>query len=130
MPEVRWFPREENRSLKRIYALALLALPPVVAVSAFWGPDHAASAFTGGALILLCGLWTHAGIKGLFSPNPKKMRRRIWWRVVWRYLLLGLALYAILQAPWLRLGSFIAGLSLFVPAILVESIIGIFSPES
>lgn len=116
--------------MRRIYALALISLPVVVAVCAFWGLDHAAGAFSGGVLILLCGLWTHAGIHGVFSPNPRKMRRRLWLKLTWRYLLLAVALYAILQAPWLKAGSFIVGLSLFVPALLLESIIGLIARES
>ena len=130
MVHIRLFPDEENRTLKRVFLIAAATLPVAVAVSAFWGWRHAASAFTGGALILLCGFWTYAGIKGIFSPSPKKMRRRLWWRLGWRYLLLALALYAILQAPWLRAGSFVVGLSLFVPAVLIESIIGLTARES
>ena len=52
------------------------------------------------------------------------MRRRFWLSLTWRYLLLAVALYAMLQAHWLRAESFIVGLSLFVPAMFIEAVIG------
>ncbi len=117
------FPDEGMPALRRIFGVALVCLPIVLIAAALWGLEHAASALSGGLLILLCGLWTHAAVTGAFSISPKSMKRRLWWRIGWRFLLLAITLYAILQAPWLRLESFIAGLSLFVPAVLIETAI-------
>jgi hypothetical protein len=117
------FPEESNPVLRRVYLFALAMLLPVTLISALWGVDYAASALAGGLLILLCGLWTHAAVKGVFSVSARKMKRRLWWRVAWRFILLAITLYAILHAPWLRLTTLIAGLSLFVPAIMLELIV-------
>ncbi len=120
MSPIRFFPEEENPALRRIFAIALICLPPVAGVAALWGLEQAASALAGGALILLCGLWTHAAVRGGFGVGPKRMKRRLWWRVGWRFLLLAVALYAILRAPWIRPESLVAGLSLYFPAVLIE----------
>ena len=123
MRSVRFFPAEKDPALRRIFAAALVCLPIVAAGAAFWGVEHLAGASAGGLLILLCGLWTHAAVRGGFAISTKKMKHRLWWRIGWRFVLLAVGLYAILQAPWLRLESFIAGLSLFLPAVLVETAI-------
>lgn len=115
--------------MRRIFGLALLALPLVVGATALWGLEHASSALAAGLLVLLCGLWTHAGVKAGSAAGSRRRFRRLWWGVAWRFLLLASALYAILQAPWLKLGSFIAGLSLYVPAILIEAAIEMRPPE-
>ena len=120
---VRFFPEENNPTLRRVGLGAFVLLPVIVAAASPWGPASAASAFAGALLMLLCGLWTHAAVKGQLFISPKRMRRKLWWRIAWRFILLGVALYAILQAPWLRLEPLIAGLSLFFPAILVNLII-------
>ena len=117
---IRLFPEERDRTLRRVFVAAIALFPLVVAGAAFWGLESAASAAAGGLLILLCGLWTHAAVRGQIGISAKRMRRRIWWRAGWRFGLLAVGVYAILHAPWLRLEPFIAGLSLFFPAILVE----------
>jgi hypothetical protein len=120
------FPLETEGTLRRTFLVALLLLPAVTAASALWGIEHSASAFSGGLIVLLCALWTHAAVKGAFAADPKRLQRRLWWRVSWRFVLLAVTLYAILQAPWLHLESFIAGLSIFLPAIIVELIVEFF----
>ena len=117
---IRLFPQERDKTLRRVFVAAMVMLPVVTAGSAFWGFESAASAAAGALLILLCGIWTHAAVRGQIGISTKRTRRRIWWRAGWRFALLAIGVYAILQAPWLRLVPFIAGLSLFFPAILVE----------
>jgi len=124
---MNFFPEETDRTLRRTYIAALALLPVVTGGAAFWGLGHAASALTGGLLILLCGLWTHGAVKGVYTISQKRMRRRLWWRVSWRFVLLAITLYAILQAPWLQLEPFIAGLSIFLPAIVVELVFEFFA---
>ena len=121
MKGVRFFPEEKDTALRRIYVAAIVCLPIVAAGAAFWGVEHFASASAGGLLILLCGLWTHGAVRGGFAISTTKMKRRLWWRIGWRFVLLVVGLYAILQAPWLQLESFAAGLSLFIPAVLIET---------
>ena len=123
MSPIRFFPEEENPALRRVFAVALICLPPLAGAAALWGPEQAASALAGGVLILLCGLWTHAAVRGGFGVGPERMKRRLWWRVGWRVLLRAVALYAILRAPWIRLESLVAGLSLYFPAIVIETAI-------
>jgi hypothetical protein len=127
---MNFFPEETDSTLRRIYSVASALLPVVTAAAAYWGLEHAASAASGGLIVLLCGLWTHAAVKGGFSTSPKRMKRRLWWRIGWRFILLAITLYAILRASWLHLEPFIAGLSIFVPAIVVELFIELFAKKA
>jgi|GEM_PF-5841369 len=130
MPKVTLLPAGLQPALKRVLVMALVALPVVIAAAAPFGPEHAAGAAAGGLLILLCGLWTLAAVAGLAGDEAAGMLKKLWLRLAWRFVLLGAALYAILQAPWLRLESFIAGLSLFVPAVAIEAAIELTAPKS
>jgi len=124
---MNFFPEETDITLRRTYIAALALLPVVTGGAAFWELGHAASALTGGLLILLCGLWTYGAVKGVYVIGQKRVRRMLWWRVSWRFVLLAITLYAILQAPWLQLEPFIAGLSIFLPAIVVELVLEFFA---
>jgi hypothetical protein len=74
---MNFFPEETDSTLRRIYSVASALLPVVTAAAAYWGLEHAASAASGGLIVLLCGLWTHAAVKGGFSTSPKRMKRRL-----------------------------------------------------
>lgn len=114
-----------NRHFSRILNLATAMLPALVAFAAIWGWQAASSTLLGGLLVLLCAHLTRAAIEGVEADDKQRMKRNIWRRLWWRLLLLALTLYAMLQAPWIRLEPLVLGLSLFFPAVVAELIIEI-----
>jgi F0F1-type ATP synthase assembly protein I len=110
------------QQFSRIFNIMLIELPVVTALSWLWGWQWGLSALCGGATVLLAASLTRTAVAGM-SAEERNPKRRIWLRLGWRLLLLALCLYAMLQAPWMRLMPLIVGMSLLFPALVVELIL-------
>jgi diacylglycerol kinase len=115
-------PGAAKRQLDRLFRTAVVILIVLVALTFIWSWQWAASAAVGGGTILLAASATSTAVAG-GGAERRKLVSRLWFRLSWRLLLLALCLYAMLQAPWVRLVPLLLGLALFFPALVVELIL-------
>jgi hypothetical protein len=121
-------PLTSMQQFSRIFNIMLIELPIVTALGWLWDWPWGLSAFCGGATVLLAASLTRAAVAGM-KEGERNPKRRIWMRLGWRLLLLALCLYAMLQAPWMRLMPLIIGMSLLFPALVVELILENFDKK-
>mgnify|MGYP000515985766 CR=1 FL=1 len=111
-----------DRAVARIRA-AILWLGAGGAVAAFllFGWRHGL-AFLAGALASLANFrWLHQ-LAGSLGAGGRRLRRRVLWFLVLRYLLVGAAGYVIVKVFGLSLPAALAGLFVAVAAVVVEII--------
>lgn len=106
--------------LKRLFILGWIYLGIISGVCLIWGWQSFLSALTGGIILILATSATSSAVGGVALEDHTKICRQIWFRLGWRLLLLALCLYAMLQAPWVRLEPLTAGLSLIFPVLVTD----------
>lgn len=104
-----------------------LAIAALGALGAFWLAEAggAAAFLAGAAVSSLNFLWLKQAVDALTAhatsgATPARKHRRVVWKFLGRYALLGLAGYAIVKYTAWNIKAFCAGLFLFVVAILAE----------
>ena len=115
MPSTDNFYAAAERRIGR-YQLVLAALGTA---GAAWlaGWNGAAGFAAGAAVSSLNFRWLKQGVDAL---SGKPAPRRLLWKFVGRYVLIGVAAYAILKYSSWNLKALLAGFFLFVAAVLVE----------
>ena len=123
-PPDAFYASAERRIWRFQLALGLLGTGAAWGIN---GPAGAAGFAVGAAVSGLNFLWLKQAVDavtekatGAETLPARRQRRRLVWKFLGRYALIGLAAYGILKyTPW-SLAALLAGLFLFVAAILAE----------
>ena len=108
----------ETRIFRAMIALVLLA----VISSAMVAPWRVTSGLMlGGALSLLNYHWLRSAIEAVLSNVTERPPRVRLWRSIFRYFVVGAAVFAAYKLQIVSLPATIIGLCAFVPALFVEA---------
>jgi hypothetical protein len=116
--------REVSGALEfRIFRAMILSVIAAVIISAALAPwRFTAGLILGGGLSLLNYHWLQSSITAIFDTNATAQRPRAQsWRYVFRYLVVGIMVFASYRLRIVSLPATIAGLCSFVPALFVEA---------
>ena len=129
-PDSDFYAAAERRIWR--FQLIIAALGGIVALS-LAGPRAAAAFLAGAAISSLNFFWLKQAVDALAekaaagAATAKRKHRLLVWKFLGRYALIGVAAYAILKYTVWNIKALLAGLFLFVAAILAEIVFEIVS---
>ena len=108
---------------QRIFRSMIAAVAVAVLVSAIFARWRVTTGLLlGGILSLLNFRWLHGSVAGLLSVQQGGAKPRVsLWKLVLRYLVVGVAVFIAYQLHIISLPATIAGLCSFVAALFVEA---------
>ena len=108
----------------RIFRVMIVTVVVAVVAATVLAPWRVTTGLAlGGALSLLNYHWLRTSVAAIFNIDLTTQRPRAGaWRYLLRYFIVGLAVFTAYQLHIVSLPATLAGLSSFVPALLVEAL--------
>ena len=114
---------ETKKRLNRIVVIAIILL---VVSSGAWlwaGWQHAISNALGAFTIVMIVSLTFSAVSSVFGKEKAEMKRSLWIKLIGVICFLALAVTVMAFVPWIRRIPLLVGLSVFLPAMLIELVI-------